>query len=210
MMESTAPARAFKRAGTARHEGAFLIPPSHATFLTRINSTPNKDGVRRLALQELARRLEGAIHEEAFVPPPTAEEEAKAWAWTLARTEHFANTRSDVVKANRLAAGKLVELLMARVYQLRNVRTLAMLQAPMVETRQERVNRASAAMQARHREQLRPGPRALTQTTRLPSRMSRHQSAEAWHAALQRTLQARGTMREPATGRSTSNSPARR
>ena len=34
--------------------------------------------------------------------------------------------------------------------------------------------------------------------------------AEAWHAALQRTLQARGTMREPATGRSTSNSPARR
>lgn len=186
--------------GARRHEGAFLVPPSHAAFLARMRSPVNKDGVRRLALREVARHFDATSHEESFVFQATAEEEAAAWTWTLARTRLFADTREDVVAANRMASDRLAAVLMKRVYQLRNARRLAMLHAPRSERRQERLDRAHAAAQAKTRARLRPGPTPLSQTTRVASRMSRRQSAGAWHASLQHALRTRGRQAVPPTG----------
>lgn len=180
-------------AGTTHHsEGAFQVPPSHAAFLTRVTSTKNKDGVRRLALQEVARQLEEKVGEEVFIPEVSVDEEKRAWSWTLHQTKLFANTRADVVRANRIAVKRLAEELRRRVYQLRNARTLAALRAPHAESHQERRNREQAAARAKKQAQLRPGPKPMVQRRRLPSRMSPQQSAGAWLGALQKALETRG------------------
>ena len=187
--------------GTAKPDGPFLIPPSHGAFLKRVTSTLNKGGVRRLALQEVARHFEKTTGEEAFIPEITTEEEDTAWKWTLQRTLHFANMRKDIVAANRMATKKLAECLLKRVYQLRNARSHAALCAPHVETRQERLNRSQQTKQLKMLARRRPGLKPMSRVSRVPSRISPQQSASSWHEALQQALRTRGKPRAASTGR---------